>query len=218
MLSEYVRADGGRLAPRPAEEQRNIVNRGVDIFRSLFGRGPRATVAPHYLWDGATECAWRDAGIRVVQAVNRHLRARSPFGFLRVPRFSTGRRSPAGLLYLARNCRFEPVLYGDTAEKTFRQVRMAFETHRAAIISSHRINFSGRLFPERRDRTLWQLGALLDMIVDRYPETEFLTSAALAQRILREECRSSLSGARVAASRALFLCRRAAGMHGKGIA
>lgn len=188
LLSEYVRAIGTppRLRPREAEEQIRIVNQGVAIFRAIFGHPPDSTAAPHYLWDRATEQAWHQAGIRAIQAANRHPDIRRRFGFFSARRTALGRRTPAGMVYLTRNCRFEPALYEDTAAAAFARVKKLFATQRPAVIGCHRINFTGSIFPARRQQTLAQLARLLDLVREKYPDVIFMTSGELGARLLTQ--------------------------------
>ena len=185
LLSEYVLAtpDGGALKARPPLQQRRTVREGVSIFESAFGRSPASTVAPHYLWTDDTERIWAEAGIRSIQAVNRFHGIRNRFGFLKVRRMAMGVRAKSGLTYLARNVRFEPAIYDDTADQAFAQVRKAFMTGRPAVISCHRINFSGAIFPEQRDKALAELGHLLARVREHTPDVVFATSAELASRL-----------------------------------
>jgi hypothetical protein len=191
LLSEYFQADdfSRALVPLGAEEQEEMVRHGVSIFERLFGWPPRSTVPPHYLWGRSTERAWRAAGIRSVQAVNRSVMLRRPFGFLRTREFCLGRISPTGLLYLVRNCRFEPALYGDSAQSAFRQVMKAFRRGRPAVVSCHRINFSGRVFPARRDQTLCELDRFLKLVLAATPNVRFMASCELASVLTNDRAR-----------------------------
>ena len=188
LLSEYMRATGSppRLQPRSAEEQTRIVNQGVAIFRAIFGHPPDSTAAPHYLWNRATEQAWRQAGIRAIQAANRHPDIRRSFGFLNARRIALGRRTREGMVYLTRNCRFEPALYGNTAATAFARVRKLFAARRPAVLGCHRINFTASIFPERRRQTLIQLAALLDLVREKYPDVIFMTSGELGALLLAQ--------------------------------
>jgi len=187
LLSEYLmhHPHTGKLTPRPTSEQTRTIQRGVAVFEKTFGRPPSATVAPHYLWTVDTERAWAAASIRVIQGANRRAMQNGWLRCLAVTRLASGCMSATGLTYLARNCRFEPALFGDTADSTFRSVQQAIGLKRPAIIGSHRINFSSRIIPERRDRTLRELTALLQRVRSTWPDVRFMTSAELADSIRR---------------------------------
>lgn len=214
MLSEYLFQNGtaAALRPRPFEEQRKTIREGIAIFESVFGHGPRSTVPPHYLWDATTERVWREVGIRSVQAANRRLDARSALGFLCAPRIATGRRSPAGLIYLTRNCRFEPAVYDDNAHTVFRSIRTAFETKRAAIVGCHRINFSGKIAPQQRTKTLGELGKLLNRVRQEYPNVRFMSSAELASIFAGHAKDGTLLPSRALVKRLSYLGARVGGL------
>ena len=116
-------------------------------------------------------------------------------------------------MYLTRNCRFEPALYDDSARTVLRQIRKAFDTDRPAVISSHRINFSGALFPERREKTLRELGSLLERVRKEYPDVVFATSSEIAESMADRPPAT----ARLAARRLWTMGTNALGIHtGKG--
>jgi len=91
-----------------------------------------------------------------------------------------GQKDKSGLLYLTRNCMFEPNYPGrDWVDSCLNDIKTAFWWHKPAIISTHRVNYIGALRPTNRDNSLRQLDALLKEIVKRWPEVEFLTTAQL---------------------------------------
>ena len=56
------------------------------------------------------------------------------------------------------------------------QIKKVFDRGQAAIISAHRQNFIGELYPANRDNNIKQLKYLLKTIVTKYPDVVFLTS------------------------------------------
>jgi len=69
----------------------------------------------------------------------------------------------------------------DWVSFTMKQVEAAFRWGKPANISSHRVNFAGHINPENRKEGLAQLKNLLDKIVKKWPDVEFMSSENLAK-------------------------------------
>lgn len=77
---------------------------------------------------------------------------------------------------IVRNCVFEPNDRNiDWAEFTFKQIQAAFFWGKPAIISSHRVNFCGHIDGENRKKGLGVLRTLLQKVVKKYPDVEFVS-------------------------------------------
>jgi len=63
------------------------------------------------------------------------------------------------------------------------QVAAAFRWRRPAMISSHRVNFSGHIDEKNRARGLDALRLLLRKIVNRWPDVQFISADQLVERI-----------------------------------
>jgi len=103
----------------------------------------------------------------------------------------TGKNNHLGQMYMVRNCVFEPTHDRsiDWVNYTFKQVEAAFRWKRPAIISSHRVNFSGHINPKNREKGLTALKELLHKITSKYPEVEFMSSSELGQLINQNDKR-----------------------------
>ena len=53
-----------------------------------------------------------------------------------------------------------------------------------AIVVSHRINFVSGLNTAHRDRSLGMLGRLLDEVLRRWPDVQFMSSNELARHMI----------------------------------
>lgn len=97
----------------------------------------------------------------------------------------TGKKNHLGMIYQVRNVVFEPTDDRglDWVQYTLKQIEAAFFWHRPAIISSHRVNFCGHIDPENRKKGLSALKQLLQAIVKRWPEVEFMAAHELGQLI-----------------------------------
>jgi len=63
------------------------------------------------------------------------------------------------------------------------EINTAFRWHKPAVISSHRVNYTGGLYVENRDHGLASLKNLLTAIVKKWPDVEFMTTAELGSLI-----------------------------------
>lgn len=97
----------------------------------------------------------------------------------------TGKMNALKQIYLVRNVVFEPEPSDsfDWIGYCMKQIDIAFRWKKPVNISSHRVNFSGHIDPENRNRGLLKLGQLLKEIVKRWPDAEFITSVQLGDMI-----------------------------------
>ena len=59
------------------------------------------------------------------------------------------------------------------------QIESVFRWNRPAVISSHRVNFSGNISPDNRKQGIRLLKLLLTKIVNKWPSVEFISSVEL---------------------------------------
>ena len=88
------------------------------------------------------------------------------------------------LKYLVRNVYFEPS-YGkiDWVKNAMDKIDLAFKFKTPAIICMHRLNFVGGLEPQNRCNNLQKFKLLFELIINKYPDVQFLTSDELAKSI-----------------------------------
>jgi hypothetical protein len=88
----------------------------------------------------------------------------------------------SGITYTIRNAFFEPASAPDKdwINITLKGVDDAFKKNKPAIIGSHRVNFMGSLDEKNRTRNLKLLKTLLQKIVKKWPDVEFISSDELA--------------------------------------
>ena len=80
-------------------------------------------------------------------------------------------------LYYSRNCVFEPVAVSyDAVDFCMTQVQAAFNWHKVAIISTHRVNYVGGIDPRNRERGIRELKRLLKAITTKWPDVIFMTT------------------------------------------
>jgi hypothetical protein len=96
-----------------------------------------------------------------------------------------GKTTKEGLSIMVRNVVFEPtedrgVNWVDFAMK---QIETAFRWNKPAIISSHRVNYCGHIDPNNREIGLSALKNLLDQIVNKWPDVEFMAADELLENL-----------------------------------
>lgn len=158
---------------------------GLSLFESIFGYRSRSFIPPCYAWDSDLEHVLYSNGVRYLQGLIVQLIPTGSFGHYKRSYHTFGSRSASGLIYLVRNCFFEPALsvQNDIVGDCMKRISIAFAWHKPAIICTHRINFIGALDKENRQENLRLFRELLRRITLQWPEVEFMTSDQLGDLI-----------------------------------
>ncbi|MFO7901561.1 MAG: hypothetical protein R6U98_02780, partial [Pirellulaceae bacterium] len=166
---------------------REIISDGLKLFEQVFGFRSKTFTPPaqklhpelHPFVESQGVCAI-DKPLHCVRRLDRERTVRE-FNAL-------GRRRGQEHVSLVRNVVFEP-----TNERSFdavglalNQVAAAFRWRKPAIISSHRVNFCGHIEEDNRRFGLNALRRLLQGIVQRWPDVQFISADELAERIETE--------------------------------
>lgn len=167
------------------DQVKAIIKDGLTIFSQIFGYKSRTFIAPNYTWPSQLEQSLADWRIRYLKgaAVQSSPEINSPFN-QRI-RHYTGQRNKFNQIHLTRNCEFEPSFYydKDSVDGTLAQIGNAFRWKKPALISVHRVNFIGGIEKSNRERTLMQLRDLLQRIIRKWPDVEFMTAEDLGDLI-----------------------------------
>lgn len=162
-----------------------IVKEGLTKFKQIFGYSSKSMIAPNYVWNDEVEEAGFAKGVRYIQSSTAQ-RLPSSFGAkTQIKRHYMGQRNILGQMYLLRNCHFEPSSnpHKDWVDSCLNEISIAFKMKKPAIISTHRVNFVGRLNEKNRDRGLNDLSKLLNVIIKKWPDVRFMTSDQLGDFI-----------------------------------
>jgi len=180
------------LAAYSAEslKELNTINQiaidGMDLFESMFGFRSQTFVACNYVWPQELEETLGAGGVKSIQTRIKHTMPVLENGGNRVHiRRYSGQKNRLGQRYSVRNVLFEP--YHNQAEnavhRALNEIQQAFFFRAAAIVSSHRVNYTSKMDMEHRDRNLRSLNELLSRISHRWPDVEFLSSDELASQL-----------------------------------
>ena len=84
-------------------------------------------------------------------------------------------------VYTVRNVLFEPFENEklDCVNKAMNGINNAFLWGKPAIVSSHRINYVSQMSIKHRDKNLKMLNQLMQQILKKWPEVEFMSSDEL---------------------------------------
>lgn len=162
------------------------INDGFSIFEKVFGFESKSFIAPCYAWNSPIEQTFSKLGVKYIQGVL--VQNKPSFGakYSKKYRFS-GQKNKFNQTYMVRNCYFEPSTNSnyDWVSNCLNKVQVAFNWGKPAIISVHRLNFIGSIFPENRDKNLKLFKELLSKLVAKWPDIEFLNSEQMG-KILNE--------------------------------
>lgn len=159
------------------------VEQAPDIFESIFGYKSESFIGPNYVWDEHVEDILSTKDVQFLQGsfVNKTASQGNRYSYI-------GKKNKHGQIYTARNVIFEPAgqLNDNLVDNVIQQIDRAFKLKKPAIISSHRVNFIGSIFEENRTKNLKLLDELLNKVLKRWANVEFMHSAQLGEIIKQD--------------------------------
>lgn len=160
----------------------NNVTEGLKAFKEVYGYDSKVFTPPAQQFPLHLELELRDLGVLYIdrpRSLNRHLGN----GQFQMEKHKLG--GGADIIELVRNVVFEPTHNRgiNWVDFTFKQVEAAFRMNKPANISSHRVNYCGHINEENRKVGLTALKQLLDKIVKRWPDVEFVSADQLGDMI-----------------------------------
>ena len=167
-------------------EFENIIVDALHMFSDTLGYESRSFVPANYTWSPKIEPCLVQQGVRYIQSTfQQKIPIGDDQGVKVTYRGFQGTRTKAGLIRLFRNCFFEPSTKEnyDWVGDCLKRIEIAFKHGKAANICAHRLNFIGSIDNSNTDRTLPQFRHLLQEIVKRWPDVEFVSSDQLGEII-----------------------------------
>ena len=166
------------------EKFTEIIKDGLDKFEHVFGYR-----SVHFNPPGGREHpdihhVLKDNGIKYLDIPFIKTEHQGKGKFKKIINY-TGKKNKLGMTYEVRNVVFEPTPDRgfDWVNYSLRQIEAAFRWHRPAIISSHRVNFCGHIDPKNREIGIKALKELLQRVVKKWPEVEFMSANELGDLI-----------------------------------
>lgn len=169
------------------QSHHQILSSGIDLFKDLLGYKPAYFCAPNGPFNSSLEKKLVDGGIKYINTPKFY---REPLGNGRIRKQINflGSTSKMGLCYLTRNVFFEPSYNenNNCVDDTMKEIEIAFRWRKPAIISSHRVNYVGRIDENNRANGLNQLNLLLKAILKKWPDVEFMSTNELGVLITKD--------------------------------
>lgn len=165
--------------------QEIIITEALQMFKELFGFPSKSFIPTTYTWSPRIEPVLVKNGVKYIQSTVAQKIPVDDQKIVTKRRCFQGTRSKAGLIRLMRNCYFEPSVKPgfDVVGDCLNRIENAFKWKKAANICAHRVNFIGSIDVSNTNRTLPMFKTLLDEIVRRWPDVEFVTSDQLGDII-----------------------------------
>lgn len=162
----------------------DVIKEGLNAFEEVFGYRSDHFNPPGGREHPVIHAVLKECGIKYIDTplIKNEHQGRGKFKKL----FNyTGKKNKLGQIYIVRNVVFEPIHDRGVnwVDYTMRQIEAAFRWNRPAVISSHRVNFCGHIDPENREKGIEALYTLLQAIVKKWPETEFISANELGDTI-----------------------------------
>ncbi len=173
---------------KPIDEQlaihREVITSGMATFEQVFGFRSLTFTPPSQVIHPTLYQVAEDLEIRGIDKPYRVLRDLGD-GKRFIEKNRLGRQRSQQHITIVRNVVFEPaeVASFDPVQRALQLMEAAFRWGKPAIISSHRVNFCGHIDPEYRATGLANLKRLLDGMLQRWPDIEFISADQLVQII-----------------------------------
>lgn len=158
------------------------------LFQQTWGFQSKTFIAPCFTWHADLNPLFVKLGIKGLQGQYYQVEPTKGKAGFEVTYHFTGKRLMPDLRYLMRNVTFEPSLAtsSNVVSKALKEIDTAFFWNRPAIISTHRVNYVGRINESNRRNGLRQLHELLLAVVNKYPNVEFMFSNELLNEMNKE--------------------------------
>lgn len=171
---------------KPDENGEHILDLkdGVGIFENIFNYKAEHFVPPQGKYNRILEPTLKDIGIDFIDVPRIKFEPQFDGSSKKIFTY-LGMRNPSRQNYIVRNCMFENSNSSklDWVDFCLNSVDAAFRMRSPAIITSHRVNFIGQIEPSNRDKGLKGLKKLLDTIIKKWPDVEFLSLKELGNLI-----------------------------------
>ena len=167
------------------EEHKVIIGEGLKLFAKIFGYRSESFIAPVYTWsEQLDETLWKE-GVKFIQGGKFQLSPSLTASKSNRIQHTLGDKNKLGQKYLVRNVYFEPTTNGNRewVAESVKDINASFLLKRPAIISAHRLNFTGALESQNAEKGRSLLYDLVSQVVKKHPEVEFLTSDQLGNLI-----------------------------------
>tara|TARA_Y100001978_G_scaffold183063_1_gene180365 strand:- start:159 stop:1280 length:1122 start_codon:yes stop_codon:yes gene_type:complete len=175
----------GRAYSHEYESEKSIIDSGMQLFEEIWGFKSLSFIAPCYTWSSQIEEHLWAQGVKYLQGTHVQ-RVPAPGLELKIEKkyHWQAKRNSSGLMSIVRNVMFEPSEHlskPELVDQALKEIENAFFWKKPAVISSHRVNFMGRLDEDNRTKNLRLLDQLLGRLTTKYPDVIFMSTDDLGQ-------------------------------------
>ncbi len=168
-------------------EVERITAEGLAMFKDTFGFASTSFVATAAVRGDHIDKVLSENGVKFHQGGQQLV----PLGNGQIKKVNKywGDKNNYGQTYWRRNATFEPSRNqdADSVDSCLAEIEIAFRFGKPAVINTHRVNFAGGISEKNRDLTLVKLKELLQRVMKKWPEVQFINSAQLGEILAREK-------------------------------
>jgi hypothetical protein len=167
-----------------AKEVEAIHQDGLRLFKKIFGMESITFIAQGTVWGDHLLPTLNKEGVRLMGGQQQHPDGNG--GYKTINKY-WGTKNKIGQVHWRRNVLFEPARNQNFpwVDKCMAEIEIAFRWGKPAVISAHRENFIGSIFEENRTQSLQKLESLLKKVLQKWPNVQFISSAQLAEIMLK---------------------------------
>jgi alpha-amylase/alpha-mannosidase (GH57 family) len=161
-----------------------VVKEGLAMFEDFYQFKAKYFVPTNGPFNNQLEQTLFDGGVKYINTAKKQLEPIGDGMYKKNYRY-LGKQNPLGQIYLTRNCFFEPSSFTNNnwVDSCLNEIDTAFRWKKPAVISTHRVNYIGLIDEKNRSKGLIQLKSLIQRILQKYPDVEFMTSVELGDLI-----------------------------------
>jgi|26BtaG_2_1085354.scaffolds.fasta_scaffold00002_231 hypothetical protein len=176
-----IQASFGSYGSQQLEFYNDNIREGLQLFQDVFGFKSKTFIANNYMWPEELNSVLSDGGVIGLQGMKKQ-KIPQHNGAIALKEVYTGKTNQWQQIYIVRNANFEPSQMPksmDNIGTCLKAVSNSFLWKKPAIINSHRLNYIGGIHLGNRLRNLDMLKTLLEQILKKWPDVEFLSSDEL---------------------------------------
>jgi hypothetical protein len=164
---------------------KNNIIEGTTMFENIFGFKSKTFIANNYTYPETLNKTLSNSGISGIQGM-KYQKIPLKEGGIALKSVHTGMKNILNQTYTVRNCIFEPSQMPvklDNVRSCINDISNSFFWKKPAILTSHRLNYIGSIEEDNRNRNLKLLNNLIQTILKKWPDVEFMTSDQLVDHI-----------------------------------
>jgi len=165
---------------------KEIIEDGLNQFENVYGYRSKHFMPPTSKIHQSLFPVLKENGIKFIDINLIHKQHQGKSKFKTTLNY-TGKANNSKQYYIVRNVVFEPTSNSNSVNIALHQIEAAFRWNKPAIISSHRVNFCGYIDPKNRLIGINALKLLLNKIVYKWPDVEFMSSVKLGELMAGKE-------------------------------